>query len=228
MARELGVRYVLEGSVRKAGDRVRITAQLIDAASGAHYGRTSRWHLEDMFDLQDRVTASVVGAIAPKLEQAEIERAQAQADREPRRLRLLFARQAGTVHEWTRESHEGGASVCSTRRSNAIPVLRRNMAWRRFCAVGAQDKWLDERAAPREIAETARLARRAIELGKDDAVALCRGGDTCLLVNVVGDLDGGAGLLIDLALVLNPNLASRVVRQRLDQGLSPRRGGRCD
>ena len=76
VGRELGVRYVLEGSVRKAGDRVRITGQLIDAATGAHlWADRFDGELADIFDLQDQVTASVVGAIAPKLEQAEIERA---------------------------------------------------------------------------------------------------------------------------------------------------------
>src|SRR6185436_18968233 len=76
VGRELGVRYVLEGSVRKAGSRVRITGQLIDVSTGAHLG-AERFDggLEDIFDLQDQVTAIVVGAIAPKLEQAEIERA---------------------------------------------------------------------------------------------------------------------------------------------------------
>ena len=75
VGRELGVRYVLEGSVRKAGTSVRITGQLIDTATGAHlWADRFDGALEDIFDLQDQVTASVVGAIAPKLEQAEIER----------------------------------------------------------------------------------------------------------------------------------------------------------
>src|SRR5713101_609237 len=76
VGRELGVRYVLEGSVRKGGQRVRIIGQLIDAATGAHlWADRFEGTLEDVFDLQDKVTASVVGAIAPKLEQAEISRA---------------------------------------------------------------------------------------------------------------------------------------------------------
>src|SRR5215475_10418683 len=75
VGRELGVRYVLEGSVRKAGDRVRITGQLIDTSTGVHlWADRFEGKLEDVFDLQDQVTASVVGAIAPKLEEAEIER----------------------------------------------------------------------------------------------------------------------------------------------------------
>lgn len=76
MGRELGVRYVLEGSVRKAANRVRITGQLIDTATGAHlWANRFDGGLDDIFDLQDQVTASVVGAIAPTLEKAEIERA---------------------------------------------------------------------------------------------------------------------------------------------------------
>src|SRR6516225_9265856 len=76
VARELGVRYVLEGSVRKAGNRMRITGQLIDALSGAHlWADRIDGTFDDIFVLQDQVTENVVGAIAPKIEQAEIERA---------------------------------------------------------------------------------------------------------------------------------------------------------
>jgi adenylate cyclase len=75
IGRELGVRYVLEASVRKAAAKVRITAQLIDATTGAHlWADRFDGPLKDIFDLHDQVTASVVGVIAPKLEQAEIER----------------------------------------------------------------------------------------------------------------------------------------------------------
>jgi len=76
VGRELGVRYALEGSVRKAAQRVRITAQLLDAASGAHlWADHFDGGVENIFDLQDQVTESVVGAICLQLEQAEIERA---------------------------------------------------------------------------------------------------------------------------------------------------------
>ena len=76
VGRELGVRYVLEGSVRKVSNRIRITGQLVDAATGAHlWADRFDGALADVFDLQDQVTSSVVGAIAPKIEQAEIERA---------------------------------------------------------------------------------------------------------------------------------------------------------
>jgi TolB-like protein len=76
VGRELGVRYVLEGSVRKAGNRLRITGQLIDTQTGAHlWADRFEGTLEDIFDLQDQVTGKVIAAIVPKLEQVEIDRA---------------------------------------------------------------------------------------------------------------------------------------------------------
>ncbi|HMF67647.1 MAG TPA: winged helix-turn-helix domain-containing protein, partial [Phyllobacterium sp.] len=77
VGRELGVRYVLEGSMRKAANRVRITGQLIDATTGGHlWADRFEGTLDDIFELQDQLAESVVGAIAPQLERAEIERAQ--------------------------------------------------------------------------------------------------------------------------------------------------------
>ncbi|MBJ6126662.1 adenylate/guanylate cyclase domain-containing protein [Microvirga splendida] len=76
IGRELGVRYVLEGSVRRSGPRIRITAQLVDANTGIHlWAEHYDGVVEDVFDLQDRITASVVGSIQPSIRTAEIERA---------------------------------------------------------------------------------------------------------------------------------------------------------
>src|SRR5271166_2043953 len=76
VARELGVRYVLEGSVRKGGNRLRITGQLIDTATGAHiWADRFDGALDNIFELQDQVASSVVGAIEPRLRRSEIERA---------------------------------------------------------------------------------------------------------------------------------------------------------
>jgi adenylate cyclase len=75
VGRELGVRYVLEGAVRKAGDRVRITAQLLEAETGAHlWADRYDGKLEEVFDLQDQITEKVVGVVEPSLQQSEIER----------------------------------------------------------------------------------------------------------------------------------------------------------
>jgi adenylate cyclase len=76
VSRELGVRYVLEGSVRRAGNRLRIIAQLIDAPTGNHiWSERYDGELADVFDLQDRVTEAIVGAIEPTITMSEIERA---------------------------------------------------------------------------------------------------------------------------------------------------------
>jgi TolB-like protein len=106
VGRELGVRYVLEGSVRKAGNRVRITGQLIDASSGGHlWADRFDGDLEDIFDLQDKITGSVVGAIAPKIEQSEIERAK----RKPTGDLVAYdyyLRAIASLYPWTRESND--------------------------------------------------------------------------------------------------------------------------
>jgi TolB-like protein len=205
IGRELGVRYVLEGSVRKSANRVRLTGQLIDAANGAHlWADRFEGSLEDIFDLQDRVTTSVVSAIAPKLEQAEIERAKRKPTESLDAYDYFLRGMENThTHRQTRES------VSETLRlfHKAIE-LDSNFAaaygMAAFCYVWRKASgWVSDRA--QEIAEASSLARRAVELGKDDAVALSRAGYA--LAYVVEDLEAGA-LFIDRALVLNPNLAS--------------------
>ncbi|HEV7441169.1 MAG TPA: hypothetical protein VGO18_01155, partial [Steroidobacteraceae bacterium] len=105
VGRELGVRYVLEGSVRRDRQCVRITGQLIDASTGAHlWADRFDGDLEDIFGVQDRVTASVVGAIAPKLEQAEIERTK-QKPTQSLDAYDYFLRGLASFHQWTREAN---------------------------------------------------------------------------------------------------------------------------
>ena len=103
VGRELGVRYVLEGSVRKASQRVRITAQLIDALSGTHlWADRFDGSLEDVFDLQDKVASSVAGVIEPAVQAAEIARS---ADRRTTNLTAyeLYLRALPNCHSWERE-----------------------------------------------------------------------------------------------------------------------------
>jgi adenylate cyclase len=103
-ARELGVRYVLEGSVRKAGNRVRITGQLIDTATGAHiWADRFDGALDDIFELQDEVASSVVGAIEPKLRSAEIERAR----RKPTESLDAYDLYLRALEEGYRDTEEG-------------------------------------------------------------------------------------------------------------------------
>jgi len=103
VAQELGVRYVLEGSVRKAGNRVRITGQLIDTTTGAHiWADRFDGALDDIFELQDRVASSVVGAIEPKLQKSEIERV-ARKPTESLGAYDLYLRALEQYHKYTKE-----------------------------------------------------------------------------------------------------------------------------
>jgi TolB-like protein/class 3 adenylate cyclase/Tfp pilus assembly protein PilF len=203
VGRELGVRYVLEGSVRKAASRIRITAQLIDAQTGVHlWAERLDGGLQDIFDLQDQVTARVVGEIAPKLEQAEIERAK---HKPTDRLDAYdyYLRGRANLNRGTREGTDEGlgqfhqALGIDPDFASAHAMAAWCLFWRKV------NGWMTDR--PRETAEGAELARRAIELGQDDAVVLTRSGHA--LAHLAGDLDGGIAL-VDRALLINPNLAS--------------------
>ena len=121
VGRELGVRYVLEGSVRKAGGRVRITAQLIDALSGTHlWADRFDGSLEDVFELQDKVAISVAGVIEPALQAAETARSADRPTDGSDRLRPLSARLCdGLV---VGKAYPRGAPSYSSRRSRAIRV----------------------------------------------------------------------------------------------------------
>jgi TolB-like protein len=203
VGRELGVRYVLEGSVRKASNRVRITGQLIDATTGVHlWADRFEGSLDDIFQLQDQVAASVVGAIMPQLERAEIERAQRKLT-ENLDAYDYYLRGLASFHQGTKRAI-----------NDALPLFHRAMQldagfasaygmaaschyWRKM------NNWTSDRL--REIAEGARLANRAVELGANDAVALTRGGHA--LAHFGGDLDRGIAA-VDRALVLNPNLSA--------------------
>ena len=200
--RELGVRYVLEGSVRKAANRVRITAQLIDAATGAHlWADRFDGALENIFELQDRVTESVVGAIAPKLEQTEIERAKRKPT-DSLDAYDYYLRGQASIHPWTREGHEEALRLFY-RAIELDPGFASAYGMAAWCRLQSKVRgWMHDRA--QQIAETARLARRAAELGKDDAVALSAAGFA--LAYVVRDMAAGV-TFIDRAVALNPNIA---------------------
>ena len=148
VGRELGVRYVLEGSVRKAGNRVRITGQLIDASTGAHlWADRFDGALEDIFDLQDQVTASVVGAIAPKLEQAEIERARRKPT-ESLDAYDYYLRGMAAFHQWTERRQRRGADVFLPGHRTR-PQLRRGLWHGGAVLLPAQGWWLGDRSCGR-------------------------------------------------------------------------------
>ena len=203
VGRELGVRYVLEGSVRKAASKVRIASQLIDSENGAHiWADQLDGALENIFELQDQVTENVVGAIAPQLERAEIERAK-QKPTDSLDAYDHYLRGMTNLHRGTRESIDEALAQFN-RALQLDPNFASAHAMAAWCHFWRKaNGWMTDR--PHEIAEGVRLARRAVELGRDDAVALTRSGHA--LAHLTGDLDGGIAL-IDRALVLNPNLAS--------------------
>ena len=201
VARELGVRYVLEGSVRKGGNRVRITAQLIDTANAAHiWADRFDGALDDIFELQDQVASSVVGALEPRLRQSETER----AVRKPTEnlgaydlyLRALAEAQKLTQSGWD-------AAVALLTRALAVdPDYAPAAALIGWCRV--LQATIGAPVSASEIAESARLATRVIEIGKDQPDALCLAANT--LSFFTGAHATAAGM-IDHALMLNPNSA---------------------
>ena len=202
VGRELGVRYVLEGSVRKAGNRVRITGQLIDASTGTHlWAERFEGTLDDIFELQAEVAENVVGAISPQLERAEIERAKRKPtqsldayDYYLRGVANLHSGSRARIEEALRQFNR--AIELDPEYGSAYGAAAWCYVWRKV------NGWMVDR--PAEIAEGVRLARLAVTWGRDDAVALTRGGHA--LGHLTRDLDGGIALL-DRAVLLNPNFA---------------------
>jgi len=202
VGRELGVHYVLEGSLRKSANRVRITCQLIDASNGMHIW-ADRYDglLEDIFDLQDQVTANLVSAIARQLQRAAIERARRKPT-ENLSSYDYFLRGMASFHQWNAEAsndalgHFNKAIQLDPEFATAYGMAAWCYVWRIVYG------WmLDPR---QEYADAVRLARRAIELGPDEAVALGCGG--WVLAYVGRELDAGA-TFVDRARDLNPSHA---------------------
>lgn len=202
VGRELGVRYVLEGSVRKAGNRIRIAGQLIDAETGAHlWADRFEGALQDMFDLQDHVTSSVVGAIAPKLQHAEIKRAK-RKPRENLEAYDYYLRGLARAGRWTIEANSEALQLfCKAAELDRGLACAYGMA--AWCYMQRKARgWMTDRA--RESADAIRLARKAVHLGGDDPVALCMGG--YVLAFVAHEFDDAAAFM-DRGLAVNPNLA---------------------
>ena len=202
VGRELGVRYVLEGSVRKATNKVRISGQLIDTATGMHlWADRFDGLLEDVFELQDQVTTSVAGVIAPKLEQAEIERSKRKPVQDTNSYDC-FLRGMAKLEENTRQSWEEALQLfCRSIELDPNFATPYGLATRCYQA-RLNSGWSDDRA--RDIAETRRLATHASAVGQDDALALTWSGQS--LVWVCREYEIGSAL-VDQALLINPNLA---------------------
>jgi tetratricopeptide (TPR) repeat protein len=214
VGRELGVRYVLEGSVRRAGDRLRFVTQLVDAISGVHIwagrfdGKTS-----ELFELQDRIAEGVVGSIEPKLQHAEIERLKrTPEDRLCTCDHVLRAQQL--EYEFTDESY-AAAILCLDRALAIDPTCAPAMALKAYCyAERRVQGWAHDSDA--EAAEGHRLAARCAELARDDPNVLWM---AAYAIRVLGRDPLRARELHRLSLQLNPYSAKALTASAWNEAL---------
>jgi TolB-like protein len=202
IARELGVRYVLEGSVRKAGGRLRITAQLIDAVADAHvWSERYDGAVDDVFDLQDQISASIVGTMEPRLHAAELERIR---HKRPENLAAYdyYLQALPHFYAMTRESNDEArrllerAVACDARYAVAYAVAaychqqRRQQGW-----AGSPDD---------EARDGLRLAEAALLHGPDDPAVLWM---TSHVISVFAADTRRGRALVERSIALNPNCA---------------------
>jgi TolB-like protein len=202
VGRELGVRYVLEGSVRKAGGRVRITAQLIEAETSAHlWADRFDGSLEDVFELQDKVAVSVAGIIEPALERAEMRRS---AGRPTTDLSAydLYLRALAAFFPITKGQVARALGLLE--QAIAIdPHYGPALAWAAMCHMTlVRDGWAEEPEASRR--KGIDLARRALGAGENDPLILANAANA---LAVFGEDVGAMIGLVDRALALNPSFA---------------------
>jgi adenylate cyclase len=202
VGRELGVRYVLEGSVRKAGRRIRITGQLIDAIIGTHlWADRFDGSMEDVFDLQDKVAISVAGIIEPTLQAAEIRRSSERPTNDLTAYDLYL--QALPHFSAQEKSHVFQAldllGQAIERDPNYGPALA--LAAHRHQWLVAND-WASDVESTRSKGLV--LARRALRCAPDDPEVLAFAGFT--LAHCGEDINVALGL-IERALTLNPSFA---------------------
>jgi TolB-like protein len=224
VSRDLGVRYVLEGSVRRASGRVRITAQLIDALTGTHlWADRFDGSLEDVFDLQDQIATRVVGVIEPTLREAEIRRS-VRKPTESLDAYDLYLRALAVVFK--KETAEGSSeAITFAKRALAIdPSYAPAAAMVGFCR-----HWRRLRGwgpiSEADVAEAVSLARQAVDGGRDDPDALWMGGWALATMA----FEHAAGLsAIERALALNPNSASAWLYCGWLHGFANRSGAAID
>jgi adenylate cyclase len=202
VGKDLGVRYVLEGSVRRGGKRLRVTGQLVEAATGRHvWADKIEGGVEEVFDFQDRITECVVGAIQPSLLEAEAERLRPRAT-DSLSAYELYLRALPLLDRVSREGCSD-AKVLLTKATEADPQFGVAYATAAQCHVQRLFQgWSDD--PPREESEGMILVSAALEKGNDDAEVLWRAGFA--LSAFGGDLDRCLAML-KRALELSPNSA---------------------
>ena len=202
VGRELGVRYVLEGSVRRGGDRIRFTGQLIDATTGGHiWADRFEGDVGNMFDLQDQFTESVVAAIEPRLQLAEIGRLKYKPASNLDAYDLLLRAQQ-CEYEFRRDSH--AAAIRHLKRALVIDSsYAPAMALAALCHAECRDQgWMQNPEG--EASEALRLASRAVELENDNANVFWMAGYAVLRFQMD---QPRARELVRHSIALNPNSA---------------------
>lgn len=201
IGRELGVAYLLEGSFQRAGDRVRITVQLIETASGAHlWAERYDGTIEDIFDLQDRITEQVAGAMQPSIRLAEVERARRKP---PQELGAYDYTMRALHHVWMLEKYEAAKALDLLEKALEIdPEYPLALAMAAWCwAQRAVYNWTND--IPAAKAKALELAERAANLSHDDPLILAILG----AVHTFGRNFGTARVLLERAIQLDPNAA---------------------
>jgi adenylate cyclase len=201
IGKELGVAYLLEGSVQKAGTRLRIIVQLIETEGGAHVW-SSRYDgaIEDFFDLEDRITEQVAGALQPSIRIAEIERSRR---KRPQDLGSYDFTMRAMPHVWALEKDESVKALELLEKALAIdPQYPLALSLAGWChAQRSVYNWADDIAGSQAMARS--LAERAAEMSGDDPIILAVLGAVHTFVHN----HGTARVLLERAVALDPNAA---------------------
>jgi adenylate cyclase len=201
VGRELGVRYVLEGSVRKAGQRVRITGQLIDAATGTHlWADRFDGSLEDVFELQDKVASSVAGVIEPALQAAETARSAGRSTADLTAYDLYLRAYAMNLSSRAQNTEALRLVEKAIARE---PRYGPALAWAAVCCFRLLVDGRSEDPAAARL-KGADFARRALGVAGDDPGILA---NAAFALAYFGEDIGAMMALVDRALALNPNYA---------------------
>lgn len=201
IGKELGVAYLLEGSVQKAGGRLRITVQLIETEGGAHVW-SARYDgtIDEFFDLEDRITQQVAGALQPSIRIAEIERSRR---KRPQDLNCYDYTMRAMPHVWALEKDESAKALELLEKALTIdPQYPLALALAGWChAQRSVYNWAEDLSASQAMARA--LAERAADLSGDDALILAVLGAVHTFVRNFGT----ARVLLERAVALDPNCA---------------------